>query len=122
MLKRVLRWMGIALGALIVASTLWSVLASYLWSLLTKEPNAFPWATSWWLGTHWFLANWWCNVCLVLSAAFATIATGVLSFCIIAYAISLRRRNPSQIVYGKTDWADQKEMAKGGISTRHRPF
>lgn len=115
-----MRWLGASLAAVILLPVGWMAAASAIYCAMTGNMDLyrFPW-TQWAQAAPWWRLNGWMTLSVCLSAAIPTI---VLLIC--AYGIVRRLffglRQPS--LYGKTGWADRKEMQRGGIKSERTPF
>jgi len=107
-------WASIALGSFV-----------YLRGMGYREEFEFPWCQLWIVVPYIVAAGWrglpsvatwsWC-LAGIASALLPWVVGSILLF----QRLTDRRRQPS--LYGKTGWADRKEMQRGGIRSERSPF
>jgi hypothetical protein len=120
------RWGLVPLGLLLFG---WGSLALgsyvYLRGMGYRDEFEYPWCQLWilipyiiadgWRGLPSLMTWSWC-----LAGILSTLMPGVVTLILLFQRMTDRRRQPS--LYGKTGWADRREMRRGGFRTDRSPF
>jgi len=97
----------------------WIVAASAIYCAGTGKMALFQFPFTQWIqaAPYWRL-NWWMTLWVSISGGLPTLLLIVCAFGMVRHHW---RNRPSEI-YGKTEWADQRDMKAGNISANRRPF
>jgi len=106
--------------AIVVAVGAWTVMASRLFVWMGGLSAYFPspWIT-WWRYAHQPRING-STVAYLIASGLITALPILLIVVIVVAVLRSGTRRPS--LYGKTGWADRREMRRGGIRSERSPF
>jgi type IV secretory pathway TraG/TraD family ATPase VirD4 len=108
-------------SGVMITAAVWTVVGSAILCKMAGRMEAFvfPWDQWWEYAFSWYGANWWATACVIISGVLAAVPALAIGALVIAW---MTRRRPGAGVYGKTGWANQKQMQAGGLSTDRKPF
>jgi hypothetical protein len=112
-------WRIAAIGAAcVVLAAAWMATASWLFLTMAGVTVDNPW-WAWWSYSQSIYADIWTRVYLIVSAAIPTIVLiAIVAIIVHAFFRSRDRRE----LYGNSEVADRREMARGGIGRTRRFF
>lgn len=110
---------ALTLAVIAFAITAWTAAASALLCKMagTMGGFRFPW-NQWWTCLWWFGKNWWSTTIVIVAAIPPTIVLIVFGISIYSLVRSLLRRR--QALFGQQRWADDKDLERGGVTTREK--
>lgn len=111
-------------GAAFAVAWLWSATASaiYLGRIGFLSEFKPPWL-QWWIAVHYAIEDGWTGWTTLYVWFWLTVSAGIPSV-LLGAAVMLwhRKRDPGSDLYGKSGWANRRDMARNGIRTDRKAF